>query len=311
MAAAGGEQAPGSMSSDSRCRDLRPAETGVARQIVCVRARPGGGTMAQRLRGRRRGIARDLRTSELTQRDPRTLTPAEAEAFISRFAPDFISVHASDGHWLYASANVREMFGWEPRQLLGRSATEVLHPEDLGRLQLGHGLRRGDREGRVRHRLRCADGTWRWVETRSRAEISEGKVGRIVWLTREIPDERPRGGAHAGGEDRFLQGVRSAVAQLGFTKSATAASVAREMGVSLRTLQRRLQRMSWSVSRARDDVFRRIAEGMLREEGTSVDEVVARLGFSSRSAFHRAFRRWTGLTPGAFRAPPPKTSSRA
>lgn len=262
--------------------------------------------MAQRSHGRRDRV-RGREAIAPRGPAPGALSPEEAEALISRFAADFISVHDSDGECLYASANVREMFGWEPRQLLGRKASEYFHPEDVGRLRLGQASHRSCVQGEIQYRLRCADGTWKWVETRSGAEVSDGKVRRIVWLTREIEEERTR--AEEGpprslqaGEDAFLLRVRNAAARLGFTKSATAASVAREMGVSLRTLQRRLHGMSWSVSRARDDVFRGIAEKMLREEGASVDEVVARLGFSSRSAFHRAFRRWTGRTPGAFRA---------
>jgi PAS domain S-box-containing protein len=261
--------------------------------------------MGQRWRGRRAG-ARGRRSPK-APREPEAagpLTREEAEALISRFAPDFISVHAGGGEFLYASANVREMFGWEPRELLGCNAYAYFHPEDLRRA-----LRRWPRGGAARrqYRLRCADGTWQWVETRGRAEVSRGKVRRLVWLTRAI-EHRPAGAsdapAHAEGAAAasFVLRVRAAFAHLGFAKSGTSAAVAREAGVSLRTLQRRLQSLSWSVSKLRTEVFREIAEKMLAV-GAPVDEVVARLGFSSRSSFHRAFRRWTGTTPGAFRAP--------
>lgn len=264
--------------------------------------------MAQRWRGRR-GRARGRRSPK-ARLEPRgdadPLSREEAEALISRFAPDFISVHASDGEFLYVSANVQEMFGWDPRQLLGRNAYAYFHPEDRRRA-----ARRWPRDGAVRrrYRLRCADGTWRWVETRGRAEASRGKVRRLVWLTRAIEDGSPGAGSgwppRAAGDvsaTAFLVRVRAAVAHLGFARSGTSALVAREAGVSLRTLQRRLQGLSWSVSKLRNEVFREIAEKMFGD-GAPVDEVVARLGFSSRSSFHRAFRRWTGTTPGAFRAP--------
>lgn len=261
--------------------------------------------MSQRWRGRR-GSARGRRTPR-ERPEPQAgepLTREEAEALISRFAPDFISVHAGDGEFLYASANVRELFGWEPRELLGCKAYAYFHPEDLR-----PAARRWPRAGAARrqYRLRCADGTWRWVETRGRAQVSRGKVRRLVWLTRAI-EEHPGRGSDApqspeeASARSFVLRVRAAVAHLGFARSGISAAVAREAGVSLRTLQRRLQAMSCSVSKLRNEVFREIAEKMLGE-GAPVDEVVARLGFSSRSSFHRAFRRWTGTTPGAFRAP--------
>lgn len=36
--------------------------------------------------------------------------------------------------------------------------------------------------------------------------------------------------------------------------------------------------------------------------GESVEELALRLGFSEASAFHRAFKRWTGSSPGSYRA---------
>jgi AraC-like DNA-binding protein len=39
----------------------------------------------------------------------------------------------------------------------------------------------------------------------------------------------------------------------------------------------------------------------LREGRVPIEELAARLGFSEPSAFHRAFRRWTGGTPGSYR----------
>jgi AraC-like DNA-binding protein len=41
---------------------------------------------------------------------------------------------------------------------------------------------------------------------------------------------------------------------------------------------------------------------MLKDEGRSIKEIAAELGFSELSAFHRAFKRWTGDTPVTFRA---------
>ena len=49
-----------------------------------------------------------------------------------------------------------------------------------------------------------------------------------------------------------------------------------------------------------DDVRRELAVRHLSVRGTSAAEVAFLTGFSEPSAFSRAFRRWTGLTPGAY-----------
>lgn len=72
--------------------------------------------------------------------------------------------------------------------------------------------------------------------------------------------------------------------------------VAASLGVSPRSLQRRLREEGTSFSRVREDVQRTLAERYLRQP-LSLTEISFLLGFSEPSAFHRAFRRWTGRTP--------------
>ena len=238
---------------------------------------------------------------------PRQLARSAVEALVSRLARDCISIHAPSGAYLYVSENVEEMFGWSPGQLLGHSVLEYVHPEDASAVRADLASHASLATGRIQYRLRCADGTWRRVETRCRAEGSGGSVRRVVCLTRDVQRDRPRGGAAGeirpggpGGGSTFLLAIRETIADLGFARSATAEAVARELGVGLRTLQRRLKQQAWTVSRLRSTVFQDIAERMLKE-GSAAEEIAQRLGFSSRSSFQRAFRRWTGTTPGHFR----------
>jgi len=79
--------------------------------------------------------------------------------------------------------------------------------------------------------------------------------------------------------------------------------VARELGMSGRTLQRRLSEEGRSFQSLVDESRRRLALRLLRQrDPVSLTEVTFMTGFSDQSAFTRAFRRWTGQTPGAFRA---------
>ncbi|MCA9606291.1 MAG: AraC family transcriptional regulator [Myxococcales bacterium] len=85
--------------------------------------------------------------------------------------------------------------------------------------------------------------------------------------------------------------------------SAGVEAVALRIGASPRTLQRRLAGEGASFKEILDAVRRRQAL-LLLERGAAIAEVAWMLGYSEPSAFHRAFRRWTGRTPEAWRATP-------
>ena len=80
----------------------------------------------------------------------------------------------------------------------------------------------------------------------------------------------------------------------------TAASVGRQLGMSARSLHRRLREEGTTLRRLLDALRLELAERYLRE-GVSIDETAFLLGYSEASAFQRAFRRWTGWTPAAYR----------
>ncbi|MGX1883635.1 AraC family transcriptional regulator [Streptomyces sp. NPDC055287] len=76
---------------------------------------------------------------------------------------------------------------------------------------------------------------------------------------------------------------------------------AARLAVSPATLRRRLQQESTSFQQLKDAVRRDAAIAGLAEGREPIAELAARLGFSEDTSFHRAFRRWTGTTPGAYR----------
>lgn len=79
------------------------------------------------------------------------------------------------------------------------------------------------------------------------------------------------------------------------------AAVAAALRLSEKTLQRRLAEESSSFQQLLDDTRRDLAQQYLRDPEVSVCEVTFRLGFSDQSAFTRAFKRWTGHAPAAYR----------
>lgn len=80
------------------------------------------------------------------------------------------------------------------------------------------------------------------------------------------------------------------------------AMVARDLRTSSRTLQRRLAEEQTRFSEVLEEVRRDQAQRLLAQPALSVQEVAYLLGYSEPRAFHRAFRRWTGRSAGAWRA---------
>jgi AraC-like DNA-binding protein len=75
------------------------------------------------------------------------------------------------------------------------------------------------------------------------------------------------------------------------------AEVARALCTSSRSLQRRLAGEGTTFRDLLDETRRELALHHLRNPATSLTEVALLTGFSDASAFHHAFRRWTGRTP--------------
>lgn len=81
----------------------------------------------------------------------------------------------------------------------------------------------------------------------------------------------------------------------------TLSSVAAKLKMSSRSLQRRLQDEGTTFARLLADLRRDLASRYLSNAGTTIAEVAFLLGFTEISAFHRAFKRWTGTTPAEYK----------
>ena len=81
---------------------------------------------------------------------------------------------------------------------------------------------------------------------------------------------------------------------------AEAPTLARALGLSERTLRRRLRDSGRSFQQIVEDVREAEAERLLSGPEVALAEVALRLGFSDQSAFTRAFRRWKGVPPSAW-----------
>lgn len=99
-------------------------------------------------------------------------------------------------------------------------------------------------------------------------------------------------------EDDLLGRTRHAVRGLLPDGEPSLDAVAARLGLGGRTLQRRLRDRGVTYRALVDDVRREHAQVLLACPDVSIAEVAFSLGFSDASAFHHAYRRWTGRSPG-------------
>jgi AraC-like DNA-binding protein len=78
-------------------------------------------------------------------------------------------------------------------------------------------------------------------------------------------------------------------------------ALSRFLNLSSATLQRRLLAEGTNYRQLKDELRRDIAIELFSSSSLTVAEVAARTGFQETSAFHRAFRKWTGASPGMYR----------
>lgn len=101
--------------------------------------------------------------------------------------------------------------------------------------------------------------------------------------------------------DYLAKGVRSGLPSL--------EAAASHLGVSTRTLRRRLQEEGTTFQDVLDQTRCELAKRYLLAERLAAGEVAFLLGFSEPSAFHRAFKRWTGQTPVTYQRSAPRASA--
>jgi AraC-like DNA-binding protein len=106
---------------------------------------------------------------------------------------------------------------------------------------------------------------------------------------------------HSEGEDSFVELVRGAIQQRLTGHRPTTEDVARELHMSSRTLQRRLQESGSSFQRVLDEARRQMARYYLRNSVLELNEAAYLLGYEDANSFARAFRGWEGVPPGHWR----------
>lgn len=145
------------------------------------------------------------------------------------------------------------------------------------------------------------------------APISFGHASNAVWFDAKTLDAAPTDAdaalnqalevhgvavlARCANDEDVYQRARGVVVEALPRGAVSLASTAKKLHVTPRTLQRRLAEDGVSFAELLNEARRSQAERLLRL-GTAVNEVARQVGYADAAAFVRAFKSWTGNTPG-------------
>ncbi len=137
------------------------------------------------------------------------------------------------------------------------------------------------------------DRTWWTAPVRApRSGLEAWLRSRAISLLRSLPSRGER-----------LDVVREYIAdELRHGRLPSLSGAARSLGTSTRTLQRALQAADLSYDALLDETRQQLSIEYLGDARLTIGEVAVVLGYSEPATFYRAFKRWTGATPGAYRA---------
>lgn len=118
---------------------------------------------------------------------------------------------------------------------------------------------------------------------------------RLLAILRSYCDEIL--GSHAKKSPPLVDQVERLIVQRLTGGEAKADTIAAELGMTRRTLTRKLAELGTSFQSLLDGLRKELAQRYLTDSGISMAEIAFLLGYTETSAFTHAFRRWTGRTP--------------
>jgi len=135
------------------------------------------------------GPLEDPEGSSRASDDWRVLGDARFDAMVA-YGADILSVHDLDGTVKYISPALSVNLGYEPEELVGRNAMDLVHPDDRSRLQRGFAaqLEHAALPTRIDYRAKHKDGSWRWFEGSCTDLTDDANVGGVLFTSRNVTD---------------------------------------------------------------------------------------------------------------------------
>jgi diguanylate cyclase (GGDEF)-like protein/PAS domain S-box-containing protein len=122
---------------------------------------------------------------------PSSSTHLDGFELLAETLGEMASRHAPDGKYTYVSAGSRELTGYEPEELVGRSSLDFIHPDDLDDVRGAYvAMLKGNDRVDVRYRFRRKDGAYIDCETVARAIRDEaGEIVEMIVIGRDLGTE--------------------------------------------------------------------------------------------------------------------------
>jgi len=107
-------------------------------------------------------------------------------------ALDVVTVVDREAHFLYNSSSIKRVLGYDPEQLKGQNAFELVHPDDVPRVrsEFEHSLETPGHSCSLQWRVRHRDNGWRHLEAVIHNRLNDPEVAALIINSRDITDRK-------------------------------------------------------------------------------------------------------------------------
>ncbi len=134
-------------------------------------------------------VLRDV--TDQKQADAALRESEERYRLLAETGYDLVSELDEAGRFIYANENFRNLLGYDPATMVGKTSADIVHPEDRAQVSRARDdVWRSQHVGQSTHRVVAADGTSRWYDASYRVYETANGERRMVVVGRDVTEQR-------------------------------------------------------------------------------------------------------------------------